>query len=177
MPPLGYQTPCANSVYGIIEKVVFEPNEAAPERLQVWGAFMYVDITPDRGTTVSAAHRGYLYFRLRGASTTDREADLIKREWIDLKSIAGTGQAIGFGKWGYIGRFDVLQPDRIAARPSFVWERKPGGGDEADLRVRPASEAPSRPATYQTDTGIVKLHETGTHAEIVKALRAALRAR
>jgi len=25
--------------YGIVEKVVFEPNETAPERIQIWGAF------------------------------------------------------------------------------------------------------------------------------------------
>ena len=30
-------------IYGIVEKVVFEPNEAAPERIQVWGAFTYVN--------------------------------------------------------------------------------------------------------------------------------------
>ena len=30
-------------IYGIVEKVVFEPNEQAPERIQLWGAFAYVD--------------------------------------------------------------------------------------------------------------------------------------
>src|SRR5437899_4725364 len=30
-------------IYAIIEKVIFEPNEQAPERIQIWGAFAVVD--------------------------------------------------------------------------------------------------------------------------------------
>ena len=163
--------------YGIVERVVFEPSEAAPERIQVWGAFAYVDGGASQGGSVSEVKRGYLYFKLRSAFegfTPQSEVDLRKREWADLKSVAGTGQAIGFGAWGYIGGFGVLQPDTVAARPSFLYERKPAGGELADLRVRPANEAPSAPATYQTETGIVKLSETGSHAAIVKQLKAAL---
>ena len=51
-------------IYGIVERVVMEPNEKAPERIQVWGAFAYVDGMAGEGLTVSAAKRGYLYFRL-----------------------------------------------------------------------------------------------------------------
>src|SRR6185436_12612038 len=50
-------------IYGIVEKVVFEPNEVAAERVQLWGAFAYVDGVNNTGT-VSSASRGYLYFRL-----------------------------------------------------------------------------------------------------------------
>jgi hypothetical protein len=163
--------------YGIVERVVFEPSETAPERIQVWGAFAYVDGGASQGGSTSAVKRGYLYFKLRSdfpGFTSQSEVDLKKREWADLKAIAGTGQAIGFGAWGYIGSFGVLQPDSVAARPSFLYERKPSGGELADLRVRPAGEAPSSPATYQTETGIVKLSETGSHAAIVKQLKAAL---
>jgi hypothetical protein len=101
--------------------------------------------------------------------------EVTKKEWADLKAVAGTGQAIAFGRWGYIGGFGVLQPDAVASPPSFLYENKPSGGARADLRVRPASEAPSQPATYQTDAGIVKLSDTGSHAAIVKALRDALK--
>jgi hypothetical protein len=163
--------------YGIVEKVVFEPNEAAPDRIQVWGAFMYVDGGASQNFATSTAKRGYLYFRLKSqlVANADKELEMKKKEWADLKAVAGTGQAVGFGAWGYIASFDVLQPDRVAALPSYLYERKPNGGEQTDLRVRPATEAPSNPATYQTETGVVKLNEAGSHATIVKQLRDALK--
>ena len=87
-------------IYGIVEKVVIEPSEAAPDRMQVWGAFAYVEGASAQGLTVTAAKRGYLYFRMDPS-----QADAIKSEWADLKAVAGTGQAIAFGQWFYIGGF------------------------------------------------------------------------
>jgi hypothetical protein len=101
-------------IYGIVERVVFEPDARAPQRIQVWGAFAYSEVaTP----ALSSVQRGYLYFRL---------------------------------------------PDG------------PDGVRETDLRVRPAAEAPATPAPYQTSAGVVKLSANGSHAAIVKQLRAAL---
>jgi hypothetical protein len=171
------------SFYGIVERVVFEPAEENAERIQVWGAFAYVDPEAprfERTAAVSNVARGYLYFRVRSdipGFTTEREIETTRREWKDLKAVAGTGQAIGFGSWGYIGSFGVLDPAKVAPRPSFLWERKPSGGALADLRVRPATEKPADPATYQTETGIVKLSDTGSHAEVIKRLRAVLQQR
>lgn len=159
-------------IYGIVEKVVFEPNEQSPERIQVWGAFAYVDGGVGQSLTVSAAIRGYLYFRLEAG--TDQSIKLIRNEWADLKSVAGTGQAVGFGRWGYIGGFGGLQPDRTSRNPPYILERAPGN-PLTDLRVRPASEKAGMPALYQTDSGVVKLSESGSHAAIVKQLKAALR--
>jgi hypothetical protein len=157
-------------IYGIVEKVVFEPNETAPERIQVWGAFAYVDGMDGQGLTVSAAKRGYMYFRM------DRsQVDAIKKEWADLKAVAGSGQAVGFGYWGYIGAFPSLQPDVRSNMPPYILEHNPIN-QQTDLRVRPASEAPAAPALYQTNAGIVKLSATGNHAEIVSKLRDALKA-
>lgn len=157
-------------IYGIVEKVVFEPNEQSPERIQVWGAFAYVETSVvGQSLTVSSPKRGYLYFRLGGAADT-----LVRNEWADLKSVAGTGQAVGFGRWGYIGRFDGLQPDAANPRPPYILERAPGN-PVTDLRVRPASETPAGPALYQVDSGVVKLSASGSHAAIVEQLRAALR--
>jgi hypothetical protein len=164
--------------YGIIEKVVFEPNETAPERIQIWGAFMYVDGGASKNFAVSAAKRGYLYFKIKSLHpgfTSQAQMDLTKKEWADLKGVAGTGQAVAFGSYGYIGSFGVLEPGGVAAPPSFLFENRPAGGDQADLRVRPATEAPSNPATYQTETGIVKLSDTGSHAAVVKQLREAIK--
>jgi hypothetical protein len=159
-----------------VEKVVFEPTERSPERIQVWGAFAYVDGGANRGLAVSAVKRGYLYFRLPPASVANaREVDAVKKEWADLKAVAGTGQAIGFGSWGYIGGFDGLQPQTRSNMPPYILERAPGGGAQTDLRVRPESEAPKAPAAYQTEMGIVKLSDRGSHADIVKKLKDALK--
>jgi hypothetical protein len=165
-------------IYGIVEKVVFELDEKAPERVQVWGAFMYVDGgASGRGLGVSRAARGYLYFTLprpdvRGA--TPQDVPNARREWADMKRIAGTGQAIGFGAWGYIGGFEGLSPDVTKKYPPYILQAAPHGGDHADLRVRPASERPGAPAAYQTDAGIVKLTES-SHPEVLKQLRDALK--
>jgi hypothetical protein len=164
-------------IYGIVEKVVVEPHEKTPERIQVWGAFAYVDGAAGQSLTVSTAKRGYLYFRLpTGADgVTDRsQVEVIKKEWADLKAVAGTGQAIGFGQWGYIGAFPGLKPDTRSNMPPYILERAQVN-QQTDLRVRPASEAPGSPALYQTNAGIVKLREGGSHAEIVKQLQDALK--
>jgi hypothetical protein len=171
-------------IYGIVEKVVFEPNEQAPERIQVWGAFAYADgaLAPrgagDRALSVSQARRGYLYFKLPAVIpgfTEQSQVEAAKREWADLKAVAGTGQAIAFGSWGYIGGFAGLDPATGSNNAPHLLERAPRGGQTTDMHVRPASEAPASPATYQTNAGIVKLSADGSHAAIVKQLRETLK--
>ena len=162
--------------YGIVEKVIFEPNEQEPERVQVWGAFAYVDGSAGQSLTVSTAKKGYLYFRLQRADegAVARWLKIIRTEWNDLKAVAGTGQGVGFGAWMYVGQFGSLRPDAVASQPPYILERGLRT-TRTDLRIRPATEKPEGPSIYQTDSGIVKLSEAGSHAEIVKQLRAALR--
>jgi hypothetical protein len=162
-------------IYGIVERVVFEPNERTPQRIQVWGAFAYVDVdTTD--IPVSSAKRGYFYFTLRdpeGKNNAENAATLA--EWNDLKAVAGTGQAIAFGRWDYTGKFASLDPNMTSSELPHIYERQPGiGARMGNVRVRPEAEAPASPAIYQTNIGVVKLSETGSHADLVKALRAAL---
>jgi hypothetical protein len=164
-------------VYGIVERVVFEPSESAPERVQLWGAFAYVEISGQYNElTTSEARRGYMYFRLPTGARYSGPTQIqnAKTEWKDLKAIAGTGQAVGFGSWGYIGRFDSLAPDVTSGQPPYILESN-YGNPLTDLRVRPATEKPSGPAPYQTDSGLVKLSATGTHAAVVAKLREALK--
>jgi hypothetical protein len=99
---------------------------------------------------------------------------MVTKEWADLKAVAGTGQAIGFGSWSYIGSFGSLQPDTRTSMPPYILERGSRGNVPTDLRVRPESEAPRSPAIYQTNAGIVKLSDRGSHAAIVKQLKEAL---
>jgi hypothetical protein len=157
-------------IYGIIEKVVFEPNESAPERVQVWGAFAYVDGGPG-GTAISAVKRGYLYFQ--GSKNPTPAVEL--REWSDLKSVAGTGQAVGFGRWAYSGQFGSLEPGASSNDPPHIFASTGTQPAMTDMRVRSESEAANRPATYQTNTGVMKLSKQGSHAEVVRQLEAALK--
>jgi hypothetical protein len=151
-------------VYGIVEKVVFEPNEQGPERIQVWGAFAYADGGVVQGAGSSAVKKGYLYF------SNPTRSEIVLREWRDFKAVAGTGQAVGFGTWIYIGGFPK-EPDQVP--PNGIYH--PGGGNPIDLRVRPESEAPKSPAVYVANAGMVKLANEGSHAAIVKLLRDALK--
>ena len=161
-------------IFGVIERVVFEPDETRPERVQVWGAFAYSD---GGSTETSPVARGYLYFTLPPPSPrSPNEPELARREWRDLKSVAGSGQAVGFGQWGYVGRFNGLRLDGPSVGSSSVPERSPRGALPT-MRVRPATEPPLRPAEYYTNAGVVTLPESGSHAEIVRTLRNALRGR
>jgi hypothetical protein len=76
-------------IYALVDKVVFEPNETIPERIQVWGAFA---IAQGYGYTYKNAERGYLYYKVNSEKPTD-----CRNEWADLKSVAGTGQIVAFG--------------------------------------------------------------------------------
>jgi hypothetical protein len=163
-------------ICGVIEKVVFEPSEQAPERLQVWGAFAYVDGAAV-GSQASEVRRGYLYFKVKDANlrTASETPAATFTEWKDLKSVAGTGQAVAFGRWIYIGAFGSLMPDARSGSPPYILENIPAGGGQTDLRVRPESEKPANPAAYQTNSGVVKLPDQGNYADLVKKLKAALK--
>jgi hypothetical protein len=160
-------------LYGIVEKVVFEPSEAAPERVQVWGAFAYSDGTGASRGIASAARRGYVYFKLPTEGPSSRDAAIA--EWKDLKSVAGTGQAVAFGAWGYLGTFQALDPG--SKTQTAVFEMIPGRREPADLRVRAAAEPPASPTPYTTNAGVVKLGADGSRADVVRSLREALAAR
>ena len=103
-------------VYAVVEKVVFEPSESAPERAQVWGAFAVADRT--NNDDYQPAERGYLYY-----GCPANQARTCANEWADLKSVAGTGAGVGFG-----GRF--LSAGRV--RPA---SEKPSAPDVYPIRI------------------------------------------
>lgn len=154
-------------IYGIVERVTFE-GAPAPERVQVWGAFAFANGGVGNVSEWSPVNRGYLYFTVPAAEVArSTDVELVRREWADLKSVAGTGQVVAFGRWGYIGRFvDLLE------RPWFL-ERRPSGNEYTDLRVRAATVKPAAPSVYYTNAGVVRIPD-GSHAELVRQLRAAV---
>jgi len=78
------------AAYARIDKVVFEPNSNAPERVQIWGVFSLAN--GNRGSQYDAPRRGYVYY-----SILNDKADLCRKEWADFKSAAGTDTIIAFG--------------------------------------------------------------------------------
>jgi len=163
------------AVYGLIDRVVFEPNEQAPERVQVWGTFAYGDLSPAPGATatMAPARRGFLYFSAPADAALKRAA---LAEWRDLNSVAKTGQAVAFGLWGYLGSFSALDPAKTppqAETKSVAGGRRASEGVDVDLHVRTAGEPAASPTVYAPNTGVIKLAEQGSRADVYRALRSA----
>jgi len=79
-----------NGIYAFVDRVVIEPSDTSPERIQVWGGFALAK--GRNGYDYNDAERGYLYFKMRPG-----EEEICKKEWADLKAVAGTGQIVSFG--------------------------------------------------------------------------------
>jgi len=102
-------------IYAVIDKIIFEPSDAAPQRVQIWGVFSLADTTRG-GSVYTKPQQGYLYYSV----ATGREHIALK-EWADLKLVAGKGTAIGFG-----ARYSMLGK----VRP---YSEKPGSPDAYDI--------------------------------------------
>jgi hypothetical protein len=72
------------AVYARVDKVVLEQ-----ETIQVWGVFSMAK--PDDRNFYLPPARGYLYFKLGDDPSNAR------KEWADLKQMAGGGQLVSFG--------------------------------------------------------------------------------
>ena len=105
-----------------------------------------------------------------------REAAL--KECADFKAIAGTNQAVAFGRFGYIGVFQDELISRPAGMPPYVLI---GGnpasfnGARAENPIRGESVAPESPNSYPVNMGLTKLSATGDLAAIVNQLQQALK--
>jgi hypothetical protein len=117
------------AVYARIDRVVLEPDAGAPQAIQIWGAFSLAN--PENGRDYLPPARGYLYFRLA------RDEDAARKEWADLKEIAGTGQIVSFGS-----RYDLR------------------------VRLRPADERPENPDAYRVSMGVTKIRGNTTYAPV-----------
>jgi hypothetical protein len=117
------------AVYARIDKVIFAPDAANPTTAQVFGVFSVANAT--NPNDYQAAGRGYLYFTLAGDEAQAR------REWNDLKEVAGTAQIVAFG-------------ERSKLKP----------------RLRLDTEAPSAPDAYVIGTGVYKINGRTDYAPI-----------
>jgi hypothetical protein len=119
------------SVYALVDKVAFEPNADKPERIRISGVFIAAELRPDNDTVYGVPQRGYLYFTL-----PKQNEDLARREWSDLKSVAGTRQVVGLGS---------------------SWH--------ATARVRKSDEEAKSPDDYPMGNGLVKINADQPNAK------------
>jgi hypothetical protein len=141
-------------VYAMVEKVVMEPNESTPERIQIWGAFSLRTGDLNR-IQYAPAQAGYLYYKIdpsickQPANNKDCIADVDKRTramWSDIKKTAGKGEAISFG-----GNF----------------------GTGASGKLRNKSDKPASPDIFSLGNPVVALG--ASQKDIVESLKAALK--
>lgn len=95
-------------VYAFVGKVVMEPGDSSPERIQIWGGFA---VAEGRGIQYAPARGGYMYFKLPPG-----KEEAARREWNDLKSLAGSEQLVAFGI-RYGGKGTVRKPDAKIENP------------------------------------------------------------
>jgi hypothetical protein len=118
--------------FAVIDKLVLEPNDEAPTRAQVWGTFSLV--TERGGRSFGKPERGYLYY----AADANNEA-ACRKEWADMKKVAGTSQIVGFGS-------------------SFK--------DSGMGRVRKATDKPETPDVYPVGFGLHKLRPSTDYSPV-----------
>jgi len=96
-------------VFAKIDKVVLEPNDSSPERIQLWGSFCLAD-DKDRDSYLPP-QKGYLYYKLPA-----EKSEAAHKEWNDLKAKAGSGDVIGFGS-RYAAKAKVRSANEKAENP------------------------------------------------------------
>src|SRR5438876_1278444 len=60
-------------IYAYVDKVVLEPNDTTPERIQVWGGFALAE---GGGYEYGKAQPGYMYFKLKPG-----KEEVCRNEW------------------------------------------------------------------------------------------------
>ena len=117
------------AVYARVDKVVLAPNADSPETIQVSGVFALAK--PNDRNDYLAPARGYLYFKLA------QNPEAARKEWADLKDVAGTRQIVAFGS-----RYD------------------------AAARLRKAEERPENPDAFSINIGLQKISGRTEYAPI-----------
>ncbi len=146
-------------IYAVVDKVIMEPTENAPERIQVWGVFCLA--TGSREYT--PPERGYMYF-----AVVKGKEDVCRKEWSDLKKVAGTGDVVAFASRfdpkGRIHKKERQQPVAVEAAKitkliADLDSDKPAVRDQATAKLEklgPAAEASIRKALSSNPTPEVK---------------------
>jgi hypothetical protein len=138
-------------VYAVIDKVVLEPKEGKPERIQIWGSFCLAKAR--QGDEYERPARGYLYYSIDPQKLEDCRA-----EWSDLGSVAAKGQGIAFGtRYAPVGRLRLAneKPKEPDAYKLGWGVQKSEGGRVGLLKLLPAPLLP--PEGDEVAPGAVQL--------------------
>jgi hypothetical protein len=96
-------------IYAVVDQVTFEPDGVSPTLVRISGVFVVP--VPVSSGDYRPPRRGYLYFQIRPGME-----QATRKDWNELKSIAGTGQVVGFGQYW------VPNPDDPTGNPHHSLE-------------------------------------------------------
>jgi hypothetical protein len=119
-------------IYARIDKVILEPNDDKPARIQIWGTFALAKLRS--GDDYEQPVKGYLYYSL-----AQGKEDMCRKEWADLKKVAGKDQCVAFAtRYAKLGT------------------------------VRKADQKPKDPDPYVLGRGVVKVDVSNPQAKALK---------
>lgn len=79
-------------IYATVNQVTFEPNDSSPNEIRISGVFVVP--VPMSSGDYRAPEKGCLYLRI-----TPGTEELARRDWKQLKSVAGSDQVVAFGQY------------------------------------------------------------------------------
>lgn len=126
-------------IYAVIDQVTFDQDGPSPNSVRISGVFMVP--VPMFSGSFRSPERGYLYFR--AAPGAEQAA---RKDWKQLKALAGTGEVVGFAFYWVPNPFD------------------PGGNPHHSLEVTVHKDGEAAtPEDYplQFPDGVVKSGEQG----------------
>lgn len=121
-------------IYAVIDAVTFEPDGPSPNFIRISGVFVVP--VPMSSGQYNRPQRGFIYFRIPSGME-----EATRKDWNELKTVAGTGRAVGFGQYW------VSNPNDPQGNPHHSLE----------VKVRTNGEAASPDAyPFPHPKGIVK---------------------
>jgi hypothetical protein len=76
----------------VVDKVVLEPDEKAPTRIQIWGTFIFCKNNASYDRPVS----GYLYYKAGSG-----KEEVCRKQWAKLQKLAADKHIVAFGFCGH----------------------------------------------------------------------------
>jgi hypothetical protein len=87
-------------IYAVIDEVTLEPTGPSPNFVRISGVFV-VPVPMSSGEYMRP-QRGYLYFQIPAGMEQST-----RKDWNELKTVAGTGRAVGFAQYWVPNRNDL----------------------------------------------------------------------
>lgn len=137
----------AVGIYAVIDQVTFDRDGDSPTLVRISGTFIVP--VPMSSGDYKAPQRGYLYFRVPPGAE-----EAARKEWSELKTLAGTGQVVGFAYYW-------------TPNPSDPW-----GNPHRSLEVKVRAEGDATPPEVYPlahPKGIVKAHNGDSFDEQIAA--------